>query len=185
MHKYCSRYAMKWITRERVQVYRSACHWMLRRGTALLLLTCSVVLADAGERTPVDHSTIVFVCEHGAVKSTVAAAYFNRIARERGLPYVAVSRGIDLYPEIPAVIRHGLAEDGLAPQDDTPRDLRSNEASVAARVIAFDRVPGERSGAASVIYWSDVPPVTKNYLVGRGVILQHIEGLAAELTGSR
>jgi hypothetical protein len=176
---------MKWITRERVQVYRSACHWMLRRGTALLLLTCNVVLADAGERTPVDHSTIVFVCEHGAVKSTVAAANFNQIARERGLPYVAVSRGIDLYPEIPAVIRHGLAEDGLAPQDDTPRDLRSNEASVAARVIAFDRVPGERSGAASVIYWSDVPPVTRNYLVGRDVILQHIEGLAAELTGSR
>ena len=67
------RYAMRWITRERVQVYRGACHWMLRRGTALLLLLCSVVLADAGERTPVDHSTIVFVCEHGAVKSTVAA----------------------------------------------------------------------------------------------------------------
>jgi hypothetical protein len=176
---------MKWMIRACAQPYRSACHWMLTQGTALLLLTCSVVLADASERTPVDHSTIVFVCEHGAVKSTVAAAYFNRIARERGLPYVAVSRGIDLYPEIPAVIRRGLAEDGLAPQDDTPRDLRSNEASAAGRVIAFDRVPGERSGTASVIYWSNVPPVTKTYLVGRDVILQHIEGLAAELAGSR
>jgi hypothetical protein len=152
---------------------------------ALLLLNCSVVLADAGERTQVYHSKIVFVCEHGAVKSTVAAAYFNRIARERGLPYVAVSRGIDLYPEIPAVIRRGLVEDGLAPEDDTPRDLRSIEVSAAARVIAFDRVPVERSGAVSVIYWSDVPAVTKNYLAGRDVILQHIEGLAAELTGSR
>jgi hypothetical protein len=177
--------AVKWMIRERVQVYRGVCHWVLRRGTALLLLTCSVVLADASERTPVDRFTIVFVCEHGAVKSTVAAAYFNRIARDRGLPYVAVSRGINLYPEIPAVIRRGLAEDGLAPQDDAPRDLRSNEASAAARVIAFDRVPSERSGAASVIYWSDVPLVSKNYVAGRNAILQHIEGLAAELTGSR
>jgi hypothetical protein len=176
---------MIWITRERVKDERGSCHWLIRWGAALLLLPCSLLLADAGERTRVDHSTIVFVCEHGAVKSTVAAAYFNWIARQRGLPYLAVSRGIDLYPTIPPVIRRGLADDGLAPQDDTPRDLRSEEASAAARVIAFDRVPSERNGAASVIYWSDVPPVTKNYPAGRDVILQHIEDLAVELTGSR
>jgi hypothetical protein len=176
---------MKWITREQVNVDRSTSHWLTRWGAALLLVLCSPVPADAGERTRIDRSTIVFVCEHGAVKSTVAAAHFNQIARERRLPYVAVSRGIDLYPEIPAAIRRALAEDGLTPQDDTPRDLRSDEASAAARVIAFDRVPGERSGSASVIYWSDVPPVTKNYPAGRDVILQHIEDLAAELTGSR
>jgi hypothetical protein len=152
---------------------------------AALLLTCIFGPAQADERTPVDRSTIVFVCEHGAVKSTLAAAYFNRIARERGLPYVAVSRGIDLYPKIPGVIRHALAEDGLVPQDDTPRDLRSDEASVAARVVAFDRVPTERSGLASVTYWSDVPAVTKNYDTGRDVILRHIEELAAELTATR
>jgi hypothetical protein len=176
---------MKWITRERVKIDRVACHWLMQWGAALLVLLCTFVLADADERARVGHSTIVFVCEHGAVKSTVAAAYFNRIARERGLPYVAVSRGIDLYPEIPRVIRRGLADDGLAPQDDMPRDLRSDEASAAARVIAFDQVPSERSGGASVIYWSDVPPITKNYPLGREVILKHIEGLAAELTGSR
>ena len=29
--------------------------------------------------------SIVFVCEHGAAKSVIAAAYFNKIAAEHGL----------------------------------------------------------------------------------------------------
>jgi hypothetical protein len=36
---------------------------------------------------------IVFVCEHGAAKSVIAAAYFNKLARERNLNYEAVCRG--------------------------------------------------------------------------------------------
>jgi protein-tyrosine-phosphatase len=159
--------------------------FLCRAGLTALLLACVLGPAKAAERTPVDRSTVVFVCEHGAVKSTVAAAYFNRIARERGLPYVAVSRGIDLYPDIPTIIRRELANDGLAPQDDTPRDLRTDEADIAARVVAFDRLPTERSGAASVTYWSDVPAVTKDYSAGRDAILHHIEALAAELAATR
>ena len=45
--------------------------------------------------------TIIFVCQHGVVNSQMAAAYFNKAASERGLPYTAVSRGIDLYPSVP------------------------------------------------------------------------------------
>jgi arsenate reductase (thioredoxin) len=63
---------------------------------------------------------IVFVCLHGSVKSQVAAAHFNRIAKERGLPLVAVSRGIAVDQNIPASIRQGLAADGLTPADDVP-----------------------------------------------------------------
>ncbi len=37
--------------------------------------------------------TILFVCEHGAAKSVVAAAYFNRLAEEKGLNYKTVFRG--------------------------------------------------------------------------------------------
>jgi hypothetical protein len=42
----------------------------------------------ANERTP----TILFVCEHGAAKSVIAAAYFDKLAKERGLNYRAVFR---------------------------------------------------------------------------------------------
>jgi hypothetical protein len=36
--------------------------------------------------------TVVFVCEHGAAKSVIATAYFNKLARDRGLPYRATFR---------------------------------------------------------------------------------------------
>jgi arsenate reductase len=161
---------------------------LLRRPAALfaLIVVVAAFIAtssgpQAGERANVDASTVVFVCAHGAVKSTVAAAHFNRIARERGLAFVAVSRGIDLYSEIPATIRTGLAADGLTPNDDTPRDLRADEASAAARVIAFDPVPTELGGTATVTYWPDMPAVTKDYGVGREAIVRRIEQMVNDL----
>jgi hypothetical protein len=36
---------------------------------------------------------IVFVCEHGTVKSVVALEYFNQLARKKGIPFEAISRG--------------------------------------------------------------------------------------------
>ena len=155
-------------------VIRSVRTWSALVG-ALAAVVGSAPNLAAAERAPVDASTIVFVCEHGTVKSTVAAAYFNRIARERGLPFVAVSRGIDLDPEVPVGVRSGLAADGLAPNDDTPRDLRAEEAASAARVIAFDHIPAGRGGNAAVTYWLDIPPVTKDYNAGRDAILRHIQ----------
>jgi arsenate reductase (thioredoxin) len=38
---------------------------------------------------------ILFVCEHGAARSTIAAAYFNKFAQQQNLDYVAVFRGTD------------------------------------------------------------------------------------------
>jgi protein-tyrosine-phosphatase len=167
-------------------VTRSRCAVAAPRFAAGFAVALGIVSsAQAAERPLVGASTIIFVCEHGAVKSTVAAAHFNRIARQRGLPYVAVSRGIDLYPEVPASIRTGLASDGLAPNDDTPRDLRADEASAAARVIAFDRVPLELSGRAAVIYWSDMPAVTKNYNAGRDAIVRRVEEIIDALAANR
>lgn len=48
-------------------------------------------LMTAPEAQPV--GTVLFVCEHGSAKSVVAAAHFNRLAEQRGLPFHAISRG--------------------------------------------------------------------------------------------
>jgi protein-tyrosine-phosphatase len=125
--------------------------------------------------------TIVFVCLHGSVKSQMAAAHFNRIARERGLPLVAISRGIAVDPTIPASIRQGLASDGLVPPDDVPVPLSSADTSAAIKVFAFDEVPNERKGSTEVSYWSDVPPATKDYSAARDAIVRHIEEAVTSL----
>jgi protein-tyrosine-phosphatase len=136
--------------------------------------------AYAGSSPPED-KTIVFVCLHGSVKSQMAAAYFNKLANERGLPYTAVSRGIEVDASIPASIRNSLNSEGLAPTDDVPRQLTATEAGNATKVIAFDSVPDENRGIAEVSYWSDVPPATKNYDAARDVIARHIDDLVPAL----
>jgi protein-tyrosine-phosphatase len=144
-------------------------------GAALHLLSPT----HANEATD---KTIVFVCLHGSVKSQMAAAFFNRIAKERGLPYIAVSRGIEVDSSIPESIRNGLSLDGLTLPDAKPRPLTTADTVDAVKVLAFDSVPDDRRGVTEVNYWSDVPPATKNYAAARDVIVHHIDNLISVLT---
>ena len=149
----------------------------------LLLLAVTFVgtvsRADPNSDKP---ATVVFVCLHGSVKSQMAAAHFNRIAKERGLPVVAISRGIALDDNIPPSIRDGLAGDGLAPPTDIPLTLTSEEAAAAAKIFAFDEVPAHLRGHAEVTYWSDVPPATKDYVAARNAIVRHLFEVVGSMT---
>jgi protein-tyrosine-phosphatase len=129
-------------------------------------------------------TTVVFVCLHGSVKSQMAAAHFNRIASERGLPFTAISRGIEVDTSIPTRIMDGLNLDGLTPTDNIPIGLTADEAGRATKVVAFDKVPEERRGTTEVTYWADVPPATKDYAAARDVIVRHIETLVPTLVST-
>jgi protein-tyrosine-phosphatase len=161
--------------------------WMDRVGQALCATALLMMVGLAGTPAKAQTSsqkptTVVFVCLHGSVKSQMAAVHFNRIAKERGLPFVALSRGIEVDAGIPDGIRQGLAAEGLAPVDDTPRPLVAEEASGAVKVFAFDNVPGDRRGSANIIYWSDVPPATKDYNAARDAIVRHVEEVVTSLS---
>jgi protein-tyrosine-phosphatase len=151
-----------------------------------LLLAFGVSLAlaasvQAEDSAPVANKTILFVCLHGSVKSQMAAAHFNRIAKERGLSYTAISRGIDVDSSIPPRVREGLNREGLAPLDDVPQPLTAAEAAGAIKVVAFDTVPEKNRGAAEVNYWSDVPATSKDYPALRDAIVHHIDDLVPSL----
>jgi rhodanese-related sulfurtransferase len=47
-----------------------------------VLLTANPVAQGVSGKSP----TVVFVCEHGAAKSVIAAAFFNKLAADRHLP---------------------------------------------------------------------------------------------------
>ena len=56
---------------------------------------------------------VVFVCEHGSVKSLIAASYFIRRARERGLAVRAVARGAAPDAQVPESVVQGLSAAGF------------------------------------------------------------------------
>ena len=127
---------------------------------------------------------IVFVCLHGVVNSQMAAAYFNKVAKERGLPFTAVSRGIDMYWTIPVRIQDGLALDGLEPAN-VPNALNAYEASHASRVLAFDPIPAEQRGDAEVTYWPGVPLSIQDYEAARDEIARRVDALIPTLADER
>ncbi|MDB6104782.1 MAG: protein tyrosine phosphatase [Gammaproteobacteria bacterium] len=62
----------------------------------IALLSLAMSLGDqsfAADGSLNEPAPVVFVCEHGSVKSLIAMVYFNRSVRERRLPYRAVARG--------------------------------------------------------------------------------------------
>ena len=146
---------------------------------AMLLAAPPVAVAEDGPAAS-DARTIVFVCLHGSVNSQMAAAYFNKIAQERGLPFTAVSRGIDTHRTVPVRIQDGLALDGLAPAN-TPHELTAAEADRASRVFAFDAIPAERRGRANVTYWSGVPLGINDFEGTRDEIVRRIDDLIPTL----
>ena len=158
---------------------------LIPRGLRLALVAVALLMVSlpaAAEDAPAasEAKTIVFVCRHGVVNSQMAAAYFNKIAKDRGLPYTAVSRGIDTHRSVPVRIQDGLALDGLEPANP-PDDLRADEATRAFKVLAFDTIPAERRGSASVTYWSGVPLGINDYEATRDEIVRLVDGVIAGL----
>jgi len=123
------------------------------------------------------NSIIVFVCEHGAAKSIVAAAYFNKLAGEKGLNLKAVARGMNPDHALSPQAVTGLHADGLTPTETVPRKLSLAEVESAQRIITFCQLQVEYQEKAPIELWDDVPPVSENYEKAREAIIERISHL--------
>lgn len=128
---------------------------------------------------------ILFVCEHGAAKSVIAATYFDQMANEAGLSLQAIARGTNPDNELSEGTVKGLAKDKLIPVEPAPTQLSSNEVQSARRVVSFCEIPAEYGEAGIIQQWKDVPPVSQNYDQARDVIVAHVRRLVNELRSSR
>src|SRR5258706_15162140 len=75
-------------------------------------------------------TTVVFV-EHGAAKSVIAAAYFNKLASERHLPFHAIAGGTAPQSNISPAAINGLNADGVAFAKGRRRLLTAADAAAA------------------------------------------------------
>ncbi len=55
-----------------------------------------------------DTPVVIFVCEHGAAKSIIAAAYFNKLAQDRKIKVRAIARGTHPDEELTQAAVDGL-----------------------------------------------------------------------------
>jgi arsenate reductase (thioredoxin) len=124
---------------------------------------------------------ILFVCEHGAAKSILAAAYFNKIAREIGLGLQAIARGTNPDKELSPNAITGLLEDGLIPTEQTPQKLSLADLESAQQVITFCELPLEYKKIAVIKRWDGVPSVSENFEKARDAIIAYLNELIRDL----
>jgi protein-tyrosine-phosphatase len=125
-------------------------------------------------------STVVFVCPHGAAKSVVAAAYFNKMSAERGLPYRAVARGTEPGEALSQTAIKGLVADGLPAPAGKPQAISNEELRSAARVVTLGcPLPPRVVAKKKHIDWN-VGDVNQDYAAARDTIA----GLVTKLLDS-
>ena len=81
--------------------------------------------------------TILFMCPHGAAKSVLASAYFQRLAKERGLNVRVLSAGTDPDADVaPAVSKH-LKDQGYEVPVAKPRRATDEDILAADVVVSI------------------------------------------------
>lgn len=147
---------------------------------ATLALACGTAAADEAA------TKVLFVCEHGNVKSLMAASYFNQLAAQRGVPFRAVARGVA--PDsttVPQAIAAGLHTDGFDVGDFHPSKVTTGDIAGAVRTVAIstDLPAGLGIDEQSIERWTDVPPASSDYDAARAALKAHVAALLDRLDG--
>ena len=134
----------------------------------------------AGTASTAPPGRVVFVCEHGSVKSVMAAQWFNRLAAERNVPFRAISRGVTPDAAIPPPVARNLAADGFDVDGFRPAPLESADVAGAARVVAIG-VQSPLLAATPVTRWDDIPPASTDYAASRDAMRARMGALLDSL----
>jgi protein-tyrosine-phosphatase len=126
-----------------------------------------------------ERKTIIFVCEHGGARSTIASAYFNKLAKENNLPYQSVFRGLTPDSVISKATRKGLTSDGIETAGLSPVALSVKDVTSNAWLISLDCTAPPSYPTYQT--WKGIPAISENYEGARNEILNRLNKLIMEL----
>jgi arsenate reductase len=143
------------------------------------LITVLSFLAQATQLA--SSPTVVFVCEHGAAKSLIASAYFNKLAAERGLTARASFRGVAPQDDLSVRTVAGLKADGLSIPEQKPTAIGVADIDHATHIFAIAcQLPAAAAASGKAASWDDVPE-DQGYPAMRDAIVRHVNALLDQL----
>ena len=137
------------------------------------------------DAAPPRPTTVLFLCPHGAAKSILASAYFERLAKERGLNVRVESAGTDPDPTVsPAVAAH-LERQGYPAPRSNPRKVNANDLESANVVISIGcDLSGLEAPRGRLVRWDEVPSPSEDLARADEAIRKRVTDLIEELVRS-
>jgi protein-tyrosine-phosphatase len=130
--------------------------------------------------------TVLFVCEHGTVKSLLAKLLFDEYAAQVGLPMRADSRGTAVDSVVPPWMQARLAQSQLAFEGFVPRALTAADLSSATYIVSFDLPASASAGThAPRARWDSLPPASRDFVASRDAIKARVFQLVDSLNRAR
>lgn len=125
---------------------------------------------------------VLFMCPHGAAKSVLASAYFERLAKERGLNVRVQSAGTEPDAAIaPAVAAH-LQGQGYTTPTTPPRKATAEDLAHADLVISLGcDLAGLPRPRGALLQWDDIPSPSAEFDRADEAIRARVIALVDEL----
>jgi protein-tyrosine-phosphatase len=164
---------------------------LLALGIGAALACGSAYAGDLFEPTAkAGDETVAFVCNFGSVKSLMAAARFNALAEQRGLPIRAISRAASektVHQSVPEPVVKNMAQDGWQVESYKPKVLTREEASSAVSIV---HIPLEdltqdigvpSASGKTVERWEGIPSAVRDYKTAKSMLMPKVDALFEEM----
>lgn len=127
--------------------------------------------------------TILFICEHGAGRSAIAATYFNTIAKKNGLNYRAIFRGVVPQEALGISTKNGFIKDSIDVSNLIPTKIEKADFDKAYKVITLDcKLPN--TFKKPDLQWTGIQ-MNENYDVSKSEIVPKVDSLVLGLGGRK
>src|SRR5215510_6271863 len=128
--------------------------------------------------SPTRPPTVLFMCPHGAARSVLASAYFQKLAKERGLNVRVITAGTDPDSQVsPAVAAH-LTRNGYQLPITTPQKVAAADFQTADVVISLGcDLSGLPTPSGRLMKWDDVPAPSEDFAKADEAIRKRVVAL--------
>ena len=149
----------------------------------VILMVLLLTVGDSGLQagTPARTPTVLFMCPHGAAKSLMASAYFQKLARERGLNVRVDSAGTEPDPQLSKGVVAHLQKSGYAIPIEKPRAATAADMNSADVIISMGCDLSKLPAPTGVLKHWNVPDFSADFNVAERVIRDEVNKLVEEL----
>lgn len=151
----------------------------------LLVCAAGLVLACTGtasQTTSRKVPAVLFLCPHGAAKSVLASAYFQRMAKERGLNVRVDAAGTEPQEAVSPLVAEHLRRTGYEVPIRKPRAVTDDDLASADIVISLGCDLGGRPVTPDKLRrWDDVPAPSEDLNAADEAIRRRVIALIDEL----